>query len=87
MIKKIKPENVLKIAAIQTEDYIRCDYVPDSATIIYAVLKLPESCQRLPPIDEILEKADKIIGSPDPDEMKQFINKDWISAQLIVKYI
>lgn len=84
MLKKIKPEQVLKITKINSNGYLRMDYVPESAVVSHCVLKL-KNPTKLPEINKLIDNAEMILTSDKKEELNNFSDDKWIRIELILK--
>ncbi len=84
MLKKIKPEQVLKITKINSNGYLRMDYAPESAVIAHCVLKL-KNPNKLPEINKLIDSAEMILTSDNKEELNNFVGDKWIKIELILK--
>lgn len=84
MLKKIKPEQVFKITKIDFDGYLRMNYAPSHAQIVSCVMKFKNN-KKIPEFSRVLEEADIILTSDNPDELETFSKDKWIKVELILK--
>ena len=84
MLKKIKPEQILKITKINSNGYLRMDYVPETAVVIHCVLKL-KNTEKIPEINKLIESAEIILTSDKKEELNNFSEDKWMKIELILK--